>query len=164
MRRRKPRSLHAQVTRMAGRWPNLTFVVRPPQTLMWHGPLVGFQRSYNIALVWRPCEGVPPRVHILHPNLKPRPGARFVDIPHLIYDRAAPQNSALCLYDPHSGEWDDAMLIADTIVPWAAEWLHDYECWHAFGEWRGRSAPGPQSVGEMLDASVAGEAASGARP
>jgi hypothetical protein len=163
MRRRKPRSLHAQIARMAHRWPSLALDVRPPRVLMWRGPLVGFQRAYDIGLIWRPCEGIPPRVHILHPYLKPRLGMRFVDIPHLIYDPAAPQNSALCLYDPDSSEWDSTMLIADTIVPWAAEWLHDYECWHAFGAWRGRSAPGPQSVGEMLDAASTEEVADGTR-
>jgi hypothetical protein len=163
MRRPKRRSLHAQVTRMERRWPNLGLEVRPNYLLLWRGMLIGFQRSYDIAVLWRPCDGLPPRVHLIEPALEPRPDCRFIDIPHLMFDRNAPKNSALCLFDPDAGEWNDTMLIADTIIPWAAEWLHDYECWHAFGEWRGRSAPGPQSVGEMLDAATDEEVADGSR-
>ena len=29
------------------------------------------------------------------------------------------------------------MLLADTIVPWAAEWLMHYELWLVTGEWTG---------------------------
>ena len=40
------------------------------------------------------------------------------------------------------------MLIVDTIVAWAAEWLLHYEIWLATGEWFGdhepeHDAPGP---------------------
>ena len=33
------------------------------------------------------------------------------------------------------------MLIVDTIVPWAAEWLLHYEIWLATGEWFGDRDP-----------------------
>lgn len=35
------------------------------------------------------------------------------------------------------GEWKPRMKLADTIVPWAAEWLLHYELWLATGEWGG---------------------------
>jgi hypothetical protein len=31
----------------------------------------------------------------------------------------------------------DLDFIADTLVPWASEWLFDYELWLATGEWYG---------------------------
>ena len=75
----------------------------------------------------------------------------MVEIPHLIFNHEDPELSALCLFDPDAGEWDSTMLIADTTVPWAAEWLHHYELWRVDGVWRGPSAPGPISVAEMLE-------------
>jgi hypothetical protein len=39
--------------------------------------------------------------------------------------------------------------IADSIVPWAAEWLLFYEGWHATGEWFGPGLhPGDDEVSE----------------
>lgn len=43
----------------------------------------------------------------------------------------------LCLFYPGRGEWDNSMLIADTIIPWAVEWLYYYEKWRMTGEWYG---------------------------
>ncbi len=52
-------------------------------------------------------------------------------IPHLYSD------GSLCLYLPRAQEWEKSMYLADTIVPWTAEWLFHYELWHATGEWLG---------------------------
>lgn len=38
----------------------------------------------------------------------------------------------LCLHEP--GEWTDGMYIADTTVPWTAEWLANYEIRLATGD------------------------------
>lgn len=69
-----------------------------------------------------------PIVTVADPPLDPNP-------PHCYNDRS------LCLYDPRSIEWDAGMSIADTIVPWAAEWLFLYEIWKETGEWYGPEAP-----------------------
>lgn len=42
-----------------------------------------------------------------------------------------------CLYYPKAKEWSESMLIADTIVPWLAEWLFHYEIWVLTGQWEG---------------------------
>ena len=41
-----------------------------------------------------------------------------------------------------------ADLIADTTIPWAAEWLHYYELWHMTGEWLAQGV-GPESVASL---------------
>lgn len=46
-------------------------------------------------------------------------------LPHVFSD------GTLCLHEP--GEWTDGMYIADTTVPWTAEWLANYEIWLATG-------------------------------
>lgn len=43
----------------------------------------------------------------------------------------------LCLFNPHCGEWNSTMLIANTIVHWAIEWLYYYENWVYTGKWLG---------------------------
>ncbi len=41
----------------------------------------------------------------------------------------------ICLFLP--GEWRKDMLIANTIIPWAIEWLYFYELWRITGKWLG---------------------------
>jgi hypothetical protein len=50
-------------------------------------------------------------------------------LPHTFAD------GTLCLH--LADDWNDGMLIADSTVPWAAEWLAYYEIWKATGEWHG---------------------------
>ena len=75
-------------------------------------------------------------VRVIAPELTRRSAAPDDPIPHRYRD------GDLCLYDPGieapRSEWDQTMPIADTLVPWAAEWLFFYELWHATGVWHGR--------------------------
>lgn len=43
----------------------------------------------------------------------------------------------LCLYKPRNKEWMKHYSIADTIIPWAIEWIYFYELWKITGEWKG---------------------------
>lgn len=120
------------------------------RTVCWIGPLSGFQMFHQVLVQWTWIDPKSrPLVFVLEPVLRPREGEAFVDVPHLQFDSSSPEDSALCLYDPDEGEWNPTMLIADTTVPWASEWLHHYELWHADGVWYGPNAPGPISVGEI---------------
>lgn len=47
------------------------------------------------------------------------------------------KGNKLCLYYPGSGEWNHRSILADTIIPWASEWLFYYELWSITGEWHG---------------------------
>lgn len=149
---KKPRSVQVQLKRMEHRWPDLVpKLISENRHIAWIGPLRGFQMKYKVAVIWEwQNPRSTPLVHVLDPPIIPRPGTDFIDLPHLNYDHQAPEDSALCLFDPDAGEWDNTMLIADRIVPWASEWLHYYEVWHFDGVWRGSNAPGPISVGEIL--------------
>jgi len=81
-------------------------------------------RAYNVRLDYR--QGRYPAVRVLAPKLE---SADTGFLPHT-YD-----NGTLCLHDV--GQWNAAMLIVDTIVPWTSEWLLHYETWLATGEWFG---------------------------
>ena len=69
-----------------------------------------------------------PKVFVEEPALQEREGERP---PHRYRD------TSLCLYLPGAQEWDESMYLADTILPWASEWLLHYEIWLGTGEWHG---------------------------
>jgi hypothetical protein len=69
-------------------------------------------RRYTLHLVYR--HGTRPRVTVTDPPLHLYSGARH--LPHVY------TGNVLCLNYP--GEWQEDMLLADTVVPWASELLH----------------------------------------
>ena len=146
-----PRSPDAQLKAMAAQWPDFVGRKLPCGTLVWRGPLRPMAQLYNVFAFWRPGAMALPYVMVADPLLQPRPGGTFAEIPHLIFDEEEPTRSGLCLFDPQGGEWSAASLIAETTIPWTAEWLAYYELWHLSGEWL---APGVgyESVAQMAAA------------
>lgn len=63
--------------------------------------------------------------------------------PDIDYDFSAHmyKYKELCLYDPREQPWSREDLIADTIIPWLAEWLVYYELYQITGKWEGPEAP-----------------------
>lgn len=108
--------------------------------LRWTGELTPTELSppYRLRMQYRP--GSNPTVRLIHPSLRCRGGERP---PHLYsFERAE-----LCLFRPGKGEWRPDLLLVDTMVPWAAEWLLHYEFWLATGEWFGGGEhPGERSA------------------
>ena len=69
-----------------------------------------------------------PKVYVLDPPLDPGHRER---LPHVY------SGDMLCLYEPAAGQWDSSMFLADTILPWTAEWLFHYEVWRVTSRWVG---------------------------
>lgn len=86
-------------------------------------------RLYTLRLVFK--EAGIPTVFVEQPDLVVLAEGR--KIPH-VYSEAPVK---LCLYLPGSGEWHSGLLIANTIVPWAALWLYFFEEWLISDEWKG---------------------------
>ncbi len=83
--------------------------------------------EYRLRITYR--LGETPKVHVLSPPLGPRePGGT---LPHVFPE------DRLCLFAPSQREWSKDKSIAQTIVPWAVEWLFYYEIWFVTGEWLG---------------------------
>jgi hypothetical protein len=80
--------------------------------------------TYRIRLTYK--LGDKPRVVVLSPELGPIDGC---PLPHT-YD-----GKRLCLY--WRGEWNRDEFLLDTVVPWASEWLANYETWAFTGKWLG---------------------------
>jgi hypothetical protein len=125
-RRRSRRPLGAQVGALRARWPagNTEFV---RGALTWTGPLQPSPLSavYTVVVTYR-AGWHRPRVTVLDPPLR-EPGVGR--LPHVFPE------DRLCLH--YGGDWHEQMSIADTILPWAAEWLVHYELWKATGDWHG---------------------------
>jgi hypothetical protein len=106
-------------------FPDTKPVIRGDR-LSWTGRLEPSElsRIYTVQITYTP--GRYPVTRILNPQMEAT-GKGF--LPHTYRDKT------LCLHD--AGQWAEHMLIVDTIVPWAAEWLLHYEVWLATGEWLG---------------------------
>ena len=86
--------------------------------------------TYTLKMVYN--EPFFPNVYVISPKpLTLAEGA--IRLPHT-YDT---KKQCLCLFRPHGGEWNNTMLIANTIVHWVIEWLYYYENWVYTGKWLG---------------------------
>jgi hypothetical protein len=95
----------------------------------WQVAPSALSRLYTLKLLFK--EGGSPKVFVEEPDLVALAEGR--KIPHL-YSEAPVK---LCLYLPGSGEWHSGLLIAKTIIPWAALWLYFFEEWLISDEWKG---------------------------
>lgn len=150
MERARRRSPQAQILAMRKDWPGFAHHKFGDGTMVWGGVLRPQAQQYYVEVLWNPKLLDRPFVFIREPEIAPRAGKRFEDIPHLMFNQEQPSRSALCLFDPDGAEWTPADLIAKTTIDWTSEWLTYYELWHLTGEWL---APGVgyESVGEMKE-------------
>jgi hypothetical protein len=81
--------------------------------------------TYTVRITWSPGSSRPV-VRVLSPHLETRTGER---LPHVFGD------DSLCLH--YHEEWTPKLKIAESIIPWASEWLYFYEIWLATGVWHG---------------------------
>lgn len=142
------RSTHAQLRAMRATWPDFSATKRGDGLVIWYGPVRPRGMVYGLRVFWWPGRIDRPYVMVAHPEIRPRDGLTYDDIPHLMFNAEDPVLSGLCLFDPAGKEWTPADLIADTTIPWAAEWLHYYELWHVTGEWLAPGV-GPESVASL---------------
>lgn len=92
-----------------------------------------FSPIYTLKVVYKSLNKHP-KVFLLESELKTRDNEK---IPHNYGYKNINgyRYLELCLYYP--GEWNSRMLISDTIIPWASEWLYFYEIWLLSGVWTG---------------------------
>jgi transglutaminase-like putative cysteine protease len=94
--------------------------------LRWRGQLrpTPLSARYTIDIDYAPPKR--PKVSVIAPQLR-RPDDKR--LPHTFRD------GTLCLC--YSWQWRASDSIAATIVPWASEWLLNYELWLITDEWHG---------------------------
>ena len=94
--------------------------------------------TYELQIVYRLRRL--PIARVLSPTLKTNDDGL---LPHVYND------GTLCLHDER--EWRSTMLLAQTLLPWASEWLFYYELWIASGTWYG---DGPDRLDPASQASI----------
>lgn len=123
-------------------YPNLRLIVDGRWGCIWEGPLRGFDRPYTTRITYIVARSLgqcdvssqmlTPRAQVLAPNLLAECDGRRP--PHVYGVSPYPD---LCLYDPAGAEWRPDMLLAESFVPWSAQWLAFYEIWLITGRWTG---------------------------
>lgn len=165
------RILNAEDRRIRELFPEFRRVAALPGQSIWEGVLQPFAQPYRVRLIWTLSVRGPsvrsayssPTVLVVDPPLVRRDAEPERPIPHL-YARPQPEMPPhLCLYWPPGREFDASMYLAETILPWAAEWLMYYELWHVTGAWAGPEAPHAPAQ-PVLTAATATEARAGSRP
>lgn len=130
-----------QIEAMRAIWPTFELVRKVDRAAEWRGPVRPLLQQYQISVIFRvpllieklDARLLQPRVSVLSPRLRPRPGDPEGRLPHVYYGPSG--EVTMCLLDPDADDWSPADLIAETIVPWAIEWLAAYEGWRATGQW-----------------------------
>lgn len=128
------KTLPVQAVLLKKKYPESTVTVKK-NTLVWKGVIkpTPFSCGYNIEVL---CEkGNKPKVYLCEPNIE---GIEKDDFPHFYLQnkkRKYKNKVHLCLNLP--AEFDYSLAIADTLIPWAQEWLFFYEIWLITGEWKG---------------------------
>jgi hypothetical protein len=128
-RSRAPRAIpliHQRLA-LARRYPE-SEVILTRHELVWSGRLSPAEYSHSYEVVISHNLHLAPLVYVVRPRLEVVTGKH---LPHVF------ALNTLCLHTL-SRPWIASRLIADTLVPWASEWLFFYELWLATGgEWFG---------------------------
>lgn len=134
MRYRDSLLMSHQVLQMRATWSNLKVTLTRAK-LVAVGSITpsGISQTYQVRLEYQ--WGASPKVYVDSPPLGRRALAPDTPIPHT-YDDLEPGKERPCLFYP-GADWNPAMSLAKTIVPWLMSWLLDYELWHATSKWLG---------------------------
>jgi hypothetical protein len=128
-RRRSILSARDQLARVQLLYPHFQSRVTRAGVLVVEGDIrpTSMSVTYRVRIEYE--AGGAPEVSVLYPPLKPiEEGGRL--------EHVYP-GDRLCLYQPWADEWAPDKSLAQTIIPWIAEWLFHYEIWHATGQWLG---------------------------
>ena len=133
-------STYEQQRRMRRRWTDFKVLDRTKTSIHWEGELKPDDQPYQVEILHRLNRRMlgrhlVPEVTVTEPLLRRRSSRPEQPIPHVYVNRHTPHQPLLCLYDPARDEWHPGLPIADTIVPWTAEWLWRYEFWLRTGIW-----------------------------
>jgi hypothetical protein len=134
-------TIDAQIKDMAFVWPTFRLIGREGATAAWQGAVRPLLQTFVVDITYRApsiieqlnLRVLQPRVRILSPPLRRRPGDPEGSLPHVYY--SANGDVILCMLDPDSDDWSPFDSLAQTTVPWIIDWLAAYEGWRATGEW-----------------------------
>lgn len=107
-------TIDAQIADMASLWPEIKLVARQGSSAAWRGPLRPLLQTFLVEICYRApllierldTRVLQPRVSVLSPPLRRRPGDPEGSLPHVYY---GPNNEVtLCMLDPDANDWSPA--------------------------------------------------------
>lgn len=124
-------SLPKQAYLLKMRYPDSTSTIKD-SILIWHAQIkpTALSRTYNIKLVYK--KSFRPKIYLCGDYIR---GIEKHDFPHHYKIKKNGKEVELCLCLPC--EFDNSKIIADTLIPWAQEWLYYYEIWLITDKWIG---------------------------
>ena len=138
-------SVQEQDRRIRAVFPDFSLTLNFSWMGVWEGPLTPIMRRYRIRVTyfrrrffesWT-LTNVYAAVRVVHPVIGLDPRGTGDWPPHIYFNKTDPQNPRLCLYDPKERSWGPEEYIAETIIPWASDWLFFFEGWLTTGKWEG---------------------------
>lgn len=151
-------TIEDEISEMRRQWPGFRATAVGDFLVVFTGTLSPLGTPYQVRIIYGPklflgrlcMRNFRPRVQILQPKLVDRHPETEWPVPHLYANDNAPDLPLLCLYFPPNGEFQRGRTsIAESIVPWTAEWLACYEMWLATGNWTGGGRhPEPETNAE----------------
>jgi hypothetical protein len=125
-------TVYKQKVALGAAYPEAKSSIIGRKTLVWGGKIrpSPFSKEYKVVLTWIPEQ--PPNVWIIGDELERLDDPSFPHIYHIDVERKMVR---ICLY--RHQEFNQYTFIANTIIPWAKEWLYFYEMWLATGNWLG---------------------------
>jgi hypothetical protein len=134
-------TIDTQIADMVAVWPELKLVGREGTSAVWRGPLRPLLQTFHVEIAYRApivierldVRLLQPRVRILSPQLRRRPGDPEGSLPHVYYSPDG--DLTLCMLDPEGDDWSPSDSLAQTTIPWTIDWLAAYEGWRATGQW-----------------------------
>ena len=138
-------SVEEQDRQIRAVFPDFKLTLNASWMGVWEGPLTPIMRPYRIRVTYfrrRLFESwsltnVYAAVQVVDPVIGLDPRGTGDWPPHIYFNKADPHPPRLCLYDPKERYWNPEEYIAETIIPWASDWLFFFEAWLATGEWEG---------------------------
>lgn len=141
-----PLSVARQDRRIRELYPKFKLVLDCGFMGVWEGPLTPISKTYTIRITYlaynvfdsfvlgNPIESVV----VLDPPIGRDPRGTGERAQHVYYWDRHPDFPRLCLHDPVAADWNWNMPIAETLIPFAIDWLLWHEDWVATGLWRGK--------------------------
>lgn len=141
-----PLSVARQDRRIRELYPKFRLVLDCGFMGVWEGPLTPISKTYTIRITYlaynvfdgfvlgNPIESVV----VLDPPVGRDPRGTGERAQHVYYWDRHPDFPRLCLHDPLATDWNWNMPIAESLIPFAIDWLLWHEDWVATGLWRGK--------------------------
>jgi hypothetical protein len=123
---------------------------------VWEGPVRPILRTYRIRIVhfrrrffddWS-LQNHYISVYVVDPLIGAEAREKEQVLPHIYWNDRRPEYPALCLFDPRDDDWSPEQSIAETIIPWASQWLFFYEYWQITGRFMAPGRHPPRRRGQ----------------